>query len=76
MSSGRRCRGAVIDLVAKVGQQVKAGQKLLVTEAMKLETVLKAPLTGLVREIVVGAGESVEAGDLLVVIDEVAAPPS
>jgi pyruvate carboxylase len=62
--------GRVIDLVTKVGEQVKAGQKLLVTEAMKLETVIKAPVDGHVREIVAGAGESVEAGDLLVVIDE------
>jgi pyruvate carboxylase len=62
--------GRVIDLVTKVGEHVKAGQKLLVTEAMKLETVIKAPLDGHVREIVAGAGESVEAGDLLVVIDE------
>ncbi len=62
--------GRVIDLVTKVGEHVKAGQKLLVTEAMKLETVIKAPVTGLVREIVAGAGESVEAGDLLVLIDE------
>jgi pyruvate carboxylase len=61
--------GRVIDLVTKVGEQVKAGQKLLVTEAMKLETVIKAPVTGLVREIVVGAGESVEGGDLLVVVE-------
>ena len=37
---------------------------------MKLETVIKAPIDGLVREIVAGAGESVEAGDLLVVIEE------
>jgi pyruvate carboxylase len=62
--------GRVIDLVTKVGEHVKAGQKLLVTEAMKLETVIKAPVDGHVREIVAGAGESVEAGDLLVVIDE------
>src|SRR5262245_61990089 len=62
--------GRVIDLVTKVGEHVKAGQKLLVTEAMKLETVIKAPVDGFVREIVAGAGESVEAGDLLVVIDE------
>jgi pyruvate carboxylase len=62
--------GRVIDLVTKVGEQVKAGQKLLVTEAMKLETVIKAPVTGVVREIVAGAGESVEGGDLLVVIEE------
>jgi pyruvate carboxylase len=66
--------GRVIDLVTKVGEQVKAGQKLLVTEAMKLETVIKAPVDGLVREIVVGAGESVEGGDLLVVIEEVLPP--
>jgi len=65
--------GRVIDLVTKVGEHVKAGQKLLVTEAMKLETVIKAPVTGAVREIVAGAGESVEAGDLLVVIEETAA---
>ena len=62
--------GRVIDLVTKVGEHVKAGQKLLVTEAMKLETVVKAPVTGIVREIVAGAGESVEAGDLLVVVEE------
>ena len=38
--------GRVIDLVTKVGEHVKAGQKLLVTEAMKLETVIKAPVDG------------------------------
>ncbi len=62
--------GRVIDLVTTVGEKVAAGQKLLVTEAMKLETVVKAPIEGLVREIVSGAGESVEAGDLLVLIEE------
>jgi pyruvate carboxylase len=67
--------GRVIDLVTKVGEQVKAGQKLMVTEAMKLETVIKAPISGTVREIVAGAGESVEAGDLLVVIEESGPPP-
>jgi biotin carboxyl carrier protein len=35
--------------------------------------VVKAPISGLVREIVAGTGESVEAGDLLVVIEEVVA---
>jgi pyruvate carboxylase len=62
--------GRVIDLVTKVGEHVKQGQKLLVTEAMKLETVIKAPVTGVVREILSGAGESVEGGDLLVLIEE------
>ena len=68
--------GRVIDLVTKVGQKVAAGQKLLVTEAMKLETVVKAPIDGLVREIVAGAGESMEAGDLLVIIDELVVAPA
>ncbi len=62
--------GRVIDLVTKVGEKVTAGQKLLVTEAMKLETIVKAPVNGIVREIVSGAGEGVEAGDLLVLIEE------
>jgi pyruvate carboxylase len=62
--------GRIIDLVTKVGEKVSSGQKLLVTEAMKLETIVKAPVGGLVREIVSGAGESVEAGDLLVIIEE------
>src|SRR4029077_17053387 len=66
--------GRGIDLVTKVGENVRAGQKLLVTEAMKLETVVKAPVSGVVREIVAGAGESVEGSDLLVVIDEVGSP--
>jgi pyruvate carboxylase len=66
--------GRVIDLVTKMGEKVTAGQKLLVTEAMKLETVVKAPVDGLVREIVAGAGESIEAGDLLVIIEEPVAP--
>jgi biotin carboxyl carrier protein len=37
---------------------------------MKLETVVKAPVGGLVREILAGPGDRVEAADLLVVIDE------
>ena len=68
--------GRVIDLVTKVGEKVSAGQKLLVTEAMKLETVVKAPIEGVVREIVSGAGEGVEAGDLLVVIEEAVRGPA
>jgi len=64
--------GRIIDLVTKVGEKVSAGQKLLVSEAMKLETVVKAPIAGIVREIISGAGEGVEAGDLLVVIEEAA----
>ncbi len=67
--------GRVIDLVTKVGERVAVGQKLLVTEAMKLETVVKAPVEGLVREILAGSGESVEAGDLLVTIEETPATP-
>jgi pyruvate carboxylase len=62
--------GRVIDLVTKVGERVAAGQRLLVTEAMKLETVVKAPAASVVKEILAGAGDRVEAGDLLVVLEE------
>ena len=51
------------------GDQVAAGQGLVVVEAMKMENELRAPKAGRVKEVAVEAGASVEAGRLLVVIE-------
>ena len=56
--------------MTELGEKVAGRPEAAVTEAMKLETVVKAPRDGQVREILSGAGESVEAGDLLVLIEE------
>jgi urea carboxylase len=50
------------------GQPVKAGQPLLALEAMKMETVLRAPADGVVRRILVTTGHTVDGGDPLVVV--------
>ena len=52
--------GKVVDLKAKVGQRVKAGQGLVVVEAMKMQNEFKAAIDGVVCEVCVKVGDSVE----------------
>jgi pyruvate carboxylase len=61
--------GAVTSLVVHAGQAVKTGDKLLVMEAMKMQTTVYAPVAGTVKEIVAQPGQTVEAKDLLLVIE-------
>ena len=44
---------------------MKAGQKLAVLSAMKMETAVQAPCDGLVRHVGVSKGDSLDAGMLL-----------
>lgn len=41
----------------------------MVTEAMKMETTITAPIDGMVKEICVAAGSRITSGDLLAVIE-------
>jgi pyruvate carboxylase len=59
----------VIELRTKPGATVKLGEALVVLSAMKMETVVGAPLAGVIRRVVVVAGDSLAAGDLLVEIE-------
>lgn len=63
--------GLVLRIEVKEGQVVKAGQTLLVMEAMKMENTILAPHNGTVRKILATEGASVSEGDVLV---EVARP--
>ncbi len=60
--------GMVITVAVNEGDKVKEGQKLMVLEAMKMETTINAPLSGTIMGIQTPAGTQVEAGDLLVTI--------
>jgi urea carboxylase len=51
-----------------IGEQVVTGQPLLALEAMKMETVLRAPSDGVVTQILVAAGHLVDPGTPLVVV--------
>ena len=61
--------GAVSSIAVRKGQKVAIGEPLLTLEAMKMETTLSAPCAGTVTEICIEARGSVEAKDLLVVLE-------
>jgi biotin carboxyl carrier protein len=57
--------GLVVDIKCKVGDQITAGQPVVVLEAMKMQNELPSPGEGRVAEILVKTGQSVESGALL-----------
>ena len=60
--------GKVVKVMVKPGDAVKAGQGVVVIEAMKMENELKAPRDGSVVEVTVAEGAAVESGQALVTI--------
>jgi len=61
-------QGTVVKMVVAVGDTVKAGDLLVVLEAMKMENHISAPRDGTVSELQAKAGQNVEAGSALVTI--------
>jgi len=61
--------GAISSIVVELGQQVKKGDRLLILEAMKMQSTVYAPVDGKVTRKLAGVGDKVEAKDLLLVID-------
>lgn len=57
--------GLIVDLKVKEGDSVKAGDPLLILEAMKMENVLKSPGEGVIKTVKVKKGDSVEKGHVL-----------
>ena len=61
--------GNIVDVLVKEGDVVKAGQAVLITEAMKMETEVQAPIAGTVKAVHVAKGDRVNPGEVLVEID-------
>jgi biotin carboxyl carrier protein len=61
--------GLVIGMPLEVGTEVKAGQSVIVLEAMKMENDLSSPINGKIKEFLVHKGQTVDLGAALVVID-------
>ncbi len=61
--------GKVVLISAAVGETVGEGQGVLVIEAMKMENEIRSPITGVIREISVSEGDTVEAGTALFTVD-------
>lgn len=62
--------GTVVSVAVEVGQQVVAGQPVLVLEAMKMQHTVSAPGPGTLTELTVQPGAQVAAGEVLAVVEE------
>ncbi len=62
--------GLVASLAGSVGHKVAEGEAILTLEAMKMYTTITAPKAGAISELHVESGDTVESGDLLVVLSE------
>ena len=62
--------GKISEVLIKKDQKVKAGQSLMIIEAMKMEQTIKSPNAGKISKIMVKKGQQVETGESLLVIDE------
>ncbi|KRW61134.1 sodium-extruding oxaloacetate decarboxylase subunit alpha [Pseudomonas sp. TTU2014-080ASC] len=61
--------GNIVDVLVKVGDVVKTGQAVLISEAMKMETEIQAPIAGTVTAIHVAKGDRVNPGEVLIEIE-------
>jgi biotin carboxyl carrier protein len=61
--------GRVIRVLIEAGQDVEAGQGLIVVEAMKMQNEMKSPKAGRVVEVKTSAGATVAAGEILAVVE-------
>ena len=61
--------GAITTIYVEEGDEVEKGGRLLILEAMKMQTTVYAPISGMVKEVTVKIRDSVEARDLLVTIE-------
>nr|WP_019242445.1 MULTISPECIES: pyruvate carboxylase [Bacillus] len=67
---GATMPGTVIKVLVEKGEKVKKGDHLIITEAMKMETTVQAPYTGIIKDIFVANGESILTGDLLIEMEK------
>ncbi len=60
---------SIIDVVVKLNDKVKAGDPVLITEAMKMETEIQAPISGTIIAIHVSKGDTVTPDEALIEIE-------
>jgi biotin carboxyl carrier protein len=60
--------GKVVKVVVPAGERVREGQGVVLVEAMKMENEIPSPIAGVVTELAVAEGQTVEAGALLFIV--------
>jgi pyruvate carboxylase len=61
--------GVISTVAVELNQEIKKGDRLLVMEAMKMQSTVYAPVGGTVKQLLVQPGQHVEAKDLLLAIE-------
>ena len=61
--------GKLVRILTEIGAEIKQGDGVLVVEAMKMQNEMKSPKDGIVKEIRFAEGDTVNAGDVLAVIE-------
>ncbi|MFN8296579.1 MAG: acetyl-CoA carboxylase biotin carboxyl carrier protein subunit [Chitinophagales bacterium] len=61
--------GLVLDILVEKGQTINKGDNLLVLEAMKMENIIKASGTGIVKDIKINKKDAVEKNQLLIEVE-------
>ncbi len=61
--------GKVVRVLVEQGAEVKTGDGVIVVEAMKMQNEMKSPKDGVIKEIRFSEGATVNAGDVLAVIE-------
>ncbi len=61
--------GNIVEVLIAEGDEVKAGQSVMITEAMKMETEVQAPIAGRVIGVYVDKGDRVTPGEVLIEIE-------
>jgi pyruvate carboxylase subunit B len=61
--------GKIIRVLVQIGEKVRAGQGLLVVEAMKMQNEIRSPKSGTVERLLAKEGQPVNAGEILAWID-------
>ena len=62
--------GTVVRILAEAGDNVEAGEPVMVLEAMKMETEIKTDKAGKIADILVSQGDTVAAGQAIILIEE------
>lgn len=58
----------MLKILVQKGEKVIRGDHLMITEAMKMETTVQAPYSGVVKDLFVFNGDAIHTGDLLLEI--------
>ena len=58
--------GLILKIMAEPGQSIKKGEPILILEAMKMENVIKSPVDGVIKKVLVKEKDSVPKNQVLI----------